>query len=61
MKKLLSFLMLALVAPILHAAPARVAILGDSIAYGGRWPTLVESALRATPDLRRSPRSRELA
>jgi len=31
------------------AAPARVAILGDSITYGGRWATMVESALRATP------------
>ena len=50
MKKLISFLILALVAPALHAAAPRVAILGDSIAYGGRWPTLVESALRATPD-----------
>jgi pimeloyl-ACP methyl ester carboxylesterase/lysophospholipase L1-like esterase len=31
------------------AAQARVAILGDSITYGGRWATLVESALRNTP------------
>lgn len=32
-----------------QASEFRVAILGDSITYGGRWPTLVESALRATP------------
>ena len=31
------------------AATPRVAILGDSITYGGRWPTRVESALRNTP------------
>ena len=30
-------------------APVRVAILGDSITYDGRWATRVESALRATP------------
>ncbi len=33
----------------LHAAEPRVAILGDSITYSGRWPTMVESALRSTP------------
>ena len=32
------------------AAPERVAILGDSITYDGRWATRVESALRGTPD-----------
>lgn len=32
------------------AAPERLAILGDSITYDGRWATLVESALRNTPD-----------
>jgi lysophospholipase L1-like esterase len=32
-----------------QASEFRVAILGDSITHGGRWPTLVESALRATP------------
>jgi lysophospholipase L1-like esterase len=32
------------------AAPARIAILGDSIAMDGRWVVLVESALRANPD-----------
>jgi lysophospholipase L1-like esterase len=42
------FLAIAPVLPI-HAAPARVAILGDSITYAGRWATLVESALRDTP------------
>ncbi len=31
------------------AEAPRVAILGDSITYGGRWATLVESALRETP------------
>ena len=31
------------------AQPARIAFLGDSITYDGRWPALVESALRATP------------
>ena len=31
------------------AESPRVAILGDSITYGGRWATLVESALRETP------------
>lgn len=32
-----------------QAAPSRVALLGDSITFDGRWATLVESALRATP------------
>jgi lysophospholipase L1-like esterase len=32
------------------AAPARIAILGDSITLDGRWATRVEAALRATPD-----------
>lgn len=36
------------------AAPARVAILGDSITYDGRWATLVESALRSTPKFARA-------
>jgi len=31
------------------AGPERVAILGDSITYDGRWPTRVEAALLATP------------
>lgn len=33
-----------------QAAPPRVAILGDSITFDGRWATRVESALRATPE-----------
>lgn len=33
-----------------RAASPRVAILGDSITYGGRWATLVESALRGAPE-----------
>lgn len=36
--------------PILRAqAQPRVVIVGDSIAYDGRWTTRVESALRLTP------------
>jgi len=31
------------------AGEPRIAILGDSITYSGRWPTLVESALRTAP------------
>ena len=34
------------------AAPPRVAILGDSITFDGRWATRVESALRGTPLLK---------
>ena len=33
-----------------QAAPLRVAILGDSITYDGRWAMRVESALRSTPE-----------
>ena len=33
---------------VVMAAPERIAILGDSITYGGRWPTRLESALRGT-------------
>ena len=33
-----------------HAAPLRVAILGDSITFDGRWATQVEATLRATPE-----------
>jgi len=36
----------------LWAGQKRVAILGDSITYDGRWAALVESALRATPDFK---------
>lgn len=32
-----------------YASEFRVALLGDSITYSGRWPTLVESALRSAP------------
>jgi lysophospholipase L1-like esterase len=32
-----------------QATPPRVAILGDSITYDGRWATEVEASLRATP------------
>src|SRR5512137_2498391 len=49
MKRLLVPLFLALSVPTLWASDARVAFLGDSITYDGRWPALVESALRATP------------
>lgn len=48
LKTLLPFLSAA---TLLGAAekPNILLILGDSITYGGRWPTLVESALRSTP------------
>lgn len=49
MKTLLSILFTIVSTLLSLAAPARVAILGDSITYGGRWPTLVESALRSSP------------
>src|SRR5512137_1614041 len=49
MKPILVPLILALIASALRASDARVAFLGDSITYDGRWPCLVESALRATP------------
>jgi lysophospholipase L1-like esterase len=44
--------LMALIAISLHAqaAPARVAILGDSIAHDGRWATRVEAALRSSPE-----------
>lgn len=45
--RLLATLVLVLHA---HAAPPRVAILGDSITFDGRWATRVEAALRSTPD-----------
>jgi len=47
-KTLVSLILSVFLQIMLHAAP-RVAILGDSITYEGRWLTLVESALRATP------------
>ena len=49
MKRLLIPLLLALSGSALRASDARIAFLGDSITYDGRWPALVESALRATP------------
>lgn len=42
-------LTLSLLAALAAAAEPRVLILGDSIAYDGRWTTRVESALRRTP------------
>ena len=39
-----------LLANSVTAAPPRVAILGDSITYGGTWCVRVESALRNTPE-----------
>ena len=33
-----------------QAASPRVAILGDSITYDGRWATRVEAAIRTTPE-----------
>lgn len=48
--KILAFIVSSLATMLLCLAEApRVAILGDSITYGGRWATLVESALRETP------------
>jgi lysophospholipase L1-like esterase len=49
MRRLLITLLFALTGPALQASDARIAFLGDSITYDGRWPALVESALRATP------------
>lgn len=49
------YFLIRLFAPLLlalhaQAAPPRVAILGDSITYDGRWATRVEAALRASPE-----------
>jgi pimeloyl-ACP methyl ester carboxylesterase/lysophospholipase L1-like esterase len=49
MKRLLIPLLFTLTGSALLASDARIAVLGDSITYDGRWPALVESALRATP------------
>jgi pimeloyl-ACP methyl ester carboxylesterase/lysophospholipase L1-like esterase len=49
MKRLLIPLLFTLTGSGLLASDARIAVLGDSITYDGRWPALVESALRATP------------
>lgn len=40
--------MMGFLMQVVMAAPERIAILGDSITYGGRWPTRLESALRGT-------------
>jgi pimeloyl-ACP methyl ester carboxylesterase/lysophospholipase L1-like esterase len=49
MKRLLIPLLFTLTGSALLASDTRIAFLGDSITYDGRWPALVESALRATP------------
>lgn len=49
MGKLLSCLLFYVLSCLSWAAPERVAILGDSIAYAGGWPTLVTEALRQKP------------
>ncbi len=48
MKRLLLPVFSSWLSLTLWGSNARVAFLGDSITYDGRWPTLVESALRAT-------------
>ncbi len=49
---LLTALLLGLfLAPLSRAAEKRIAIIGDSIPYGGQWPTLIESALRQQKSL----------
>lgn len=50
MRALAVLLTLVIVASGHAGQPPRVLILGDSIAYDGRWTTRVESALRATPE-----------
>lgn len=52
MKRLLAALFLLPL--LLRAAEPRVLFLGDSITYDGRWTTLVESSLRATPDFEKA-------
>ena len=49
MRRLLIPLLFVLTGAALHASDVRIAFLGDSITYDGRWPALVESALRGTP------------
>lgn len=49
MRLLTRLLLLGCVAAQAASETPRVLILGDSIAYDGRWTTRVESALRATP------------
>jgi len=48
--KTISVILVALLGQLVSmAGEPRVAILGDSITYSGRWPALVESALRTFP------------
>jgi pimeloyl-ACP methyl ester carboxylesterase/lysophospholipase L1-like esterase len=49
MKLRLVFLLLAFVHGTARSEEARIAFLGDSITYDGRWALRVEAALRATP------------
>lgn len=49
-RHLLILMALIAISPHAQAAPARVAILGDSITHDGRWATRVEAALRGTPE-----------
>lgn len=48
-RALIDLMLIAAVAPASVAETARIAFLGDSITYDGRWPARVESALRGTP------------
>jgi lysophospholipase L1-like esterase len=50
MKQILPIILAFLVHHAAQASGFRVAILGDSITYAGRWATSVESALRSTPE-----------
>jgi lysophospholipase L1-like esterase len=48
--KTISVILVALLGQLVAmAGEPRVAIFGDSITYSGRWPALVESALRTAP------------
>ncbi|MFN7341462.1 MAG: GDSL-type esterase/lipase family protein [Opitutia bacterium] len=49
LKRAAAHLVLLLLAATVAADAPRILILGDSIAYDGRWTTRVESALRNTP------------
>ena len=49
-RPLLCFMALIAFSINLKAAPERVAILGDSITFDGRWATRVEAALRSTTE-----------
>jgi len=51
---LLGVLALSWPSPPILAGEVRVAFLGDSITYDGRWPTLVESALRGAEQFARA-------